>query len=102
MRRIGSDHIGYTQLATHIMQYAQCDSIAEASAILDEAYSGNPAAQYITAMALVSVDESSSNKWMNESAARGFKPAQVKIRRASSKGSPLGSRPAFPCPFALC
>ena len=54
MRRISSDHIGYTQLATHIMQYAQCDSIAEASAILDEAYSGNPAAQYITAMALVS------------------------------------------------
>ena len=74
-----------SHLSTYILQYAQCDSLAEASAILDEAYAGNPAAQYITASALAPVDQKTADEWMEKSAAQGFKPALIKVRRISAK-----------------
>ena len=85
MRRNGLGHHSDSQLSTYILQYAKCDSLAEASAILDEAYAGNPAAQYITAVALAPFDAKASETWMEESAAQGFKPALIKIRRLNTK-----------------
>ena len=80
----GQQH-GDSQLSSYILQYAQCDSIAEANAILDEAYAGNSAAQYITASALAPFDEKAAEEWMEKSAAQGFKPALIKIRRLNAK-----------------
>jgi TPR repeat protein len=85
MKRIGASKHSESQVSTYIAQYAQCDSIAEARAILDEAYAGNPAAQYIIAMALAASDQHESDEWMRRSADQGFKPAIIKLRKRSSK-----------------
>jgi hypothetical protein len=65
------------------MHYTKCDSPDEASAILEEARCGNPAAQYITGMALTQASEDGS-EWIKKSADQGFKPALVNLGRLSA------------------
>ena len=74
-----------TQLSSCIFTYLGCNSLAEAGAIEDEAHAGNPAAQYITAMALSRENRVASEEWMAKSAAQGFKPALIKVRRRSAR-----------------
>lgn len=74
-----------SHLSSLILHYVGCDSLAEAQAILQEAYEGNAAAQYITAMALSREDNVASEEWMAKSAAQEFKPALIKVRRKASR-----------------